>query len=204
MSCQFPFTLPIYQMLWCKEGWVASFNMGTLKRFRTPTSQSVRMCIFPRRPSNHNWKYYSCTGQYPQSPIVIWSILQSSVFHLCSIYFPPIFHLFSIITTEFSTCGFPEIGGTPIHHPFPDGIFPCKPSSYKGVPPLMETPRSSVRSRGRASNSRRRLNLCRFQPPWRCDFPAHPAWLLLAMSFLPMFFGANGLHNPSISIMWNC
>ena len=34
--------------------------------------------------------------------------------------------------------GFHKFGGTPSHHPFVDGIFQCKPSSYWGTP-FMET-----------------------------------------------------------------
>ena len=36
--------------------------------------------------------------------------------------------------------GFHSHGGTPSHHPFLDGIFPYKPSSYGGSPMTMESP----------------------------------------------------------------
>jgi len=73
-------------------------------------------------------------------------------------YFPPIFHLFPIIARRTFSFSFHNLH-------------------------IFEMRRRAMR---RASNSRRRSDLCRYQPPWRCGFPAHPA---VAFFPAPSFFG---------------
>ena len=82
-------------------------------------------------------------------------------------------------------------GGTPSHHPFIDGIFPYKPSSYWGTPMAMETPKK--RSNGTQKTTAKTLVLTIKIYPWNPKIIEIWGWVT---THYLVFLGVN-IHEPA-------